>query len=169
MMQIIRLLKTLNSDAAPSSIALAICLALFIGLTPVFSAHNLIIVLIALLFRIHLGTFILASFGFSLVGLAFEPLLERFGYFLLTNDAMTSFWTALYNTQLGRLSLFNYSTQLGGLCISLVAFVPLLLVLIWGIKSYRIRIKAWAEKSKLIVILRSSSLFQLYEKTGGAS
>lgn len=167
MLQIIKLVKILNSDSSPSAISVAVCLALFIGLTPISSPHNLLVLLIVLLFRVHLGTFIMASLGFALLGLTLESALDSFGYYLLTHETYANLWTAMYNTQIGRLSLFNYTTQFGGLVLSLLLFVPLWLAISIGIKQYRVRVKTWAEKSKLIAILKGSTLFSLYDKSPG--
>lgn len=131
MIQLLKLIKILNSDASPSAVSSAISLALFIGLTPITSPHNLVVLLIVLLFRVHLGTFVLASLGFKLLGLAFESGIEQLGLALLQNPGLESVWTSLYNTQLGRLSFFNYTTTFGGLFISCSAFVPLWLINIY--------------------------------------
>jgi len=167
MLQLIKLIKALNSDSSPSALAAAVCLALIIGLTPISSPHNLVILLIVLLFRVHLGTFIMASFGFGLLGLMAESALDSFGYYLLTHETYAHFWTTLYNTQVGRLSFFNYTTQFGGLVLSLLLFIPLWLGLILAIKQYRLTVRAWTEKSKLLTFLKSSTLFSLYNRADG--
>ena len=167
MLQLLKIIKILNSDASPSAIASAISLALILGLTPLFSPHNLLVLLIVLLFRVHLGSFILAALGFSLIGLAAEPALEAFGLSLLQSDTYQSIWTSLYNTQMGRLSLFNYSTTMGGLFIALVSFIPVWLISLFIIKQYRQHIMAWITKNKLIQILKGSTIIQLYNRTTG--
>ena len=134
MLQLLKLIKILNSDASPSAIASAICLAMFIGLTPLSSPHNIIILLVVLMFRVHLGTFVLASIGFKLLGFAFESGIEQLGLALLQSPALESLWTSIYNTQIGRLSFFNYTTTFGGLFISLCAFVPMWLLCVFIIK-----------------------------------
>ena len=167
MLQIIRIIKILNSDTNPSAIASAISLAFITGLTPIISLHNLVIFLIVLIFRVHLGTFILATVSFSLVGLALEPVIEAFGLAVLQNETYQSVWTSLYNTQFGRLSLFNYSTVMGGLIISLIGFIPLWLTATFVIKKYRENIMEWVEKNKLIQLLKGSSIVRLYSNIAG--
>ena len=167
MLQLIKLIKALNSDSSPAALASAVCLALIIGLTPFSSPHNLLVLLIVLLFRVHFGTFVMASFGFGLLGLTIESLLDNFGYYLLTHETYAGLWTALYNTQIGRLSFFNYTTQFGGLILSLLLFVPLWLGSVWSIKQYRVKFQAWAQDSKIMAILRGSTLFSVYDRSSG--
>ena len=146
MLQLLKLIKILNSDTSPSAIAGAICCALFIGLTPLTSPHNLLIIFMVLLFRIHIGTFVLAAIGFKLIGFAFEGAIELLGLALLQNPSFEAFWTSIYNTQIGRLSFFNYSTTLGGLFIRVVGFIPIWLLSVLLIKQYRTHIKSWIQK-----------------------
>lgn len=167
MLQILRIIKILNSDASPSAIASAISLALVLGLTPIASPHNLLILLIVLLFRVHLGTFILAAVGFSLLGLAAESALEQFGLALLQNETYQSIWTSIYNTQLGRLSFFNYSTTMGGLFIGVVGFIPMWFISLFVVNQYRENIMGWVEKNKLVQLLKGSAIIRLYNNTAG--
>ena len=167
MLQILRIIKILNSDASPSAIASAISLALIIGLTPILSLHNLLILLIVLIFRVHLGTFILATVGFSILGLAFEPIIEEFGLAILQSETYQSVWTSLYNTQFGRLSFFNYSTMMGGLFISVIGFIPLWLLSLFVVNQYRENIMGWVEKNKLVQLLKGSAIIRLYNSTAG--
>ena len=45
----VRLIKLLNSEQSAKQIAGALCLALVIGLTPVYSLHNLIVLFMKVL------------------------------------------------------------------------------------------------------------------------
>ena len=165
----IKLLKALASDANPNSLAIAVCFAAVIGLTPLMSPHNLLFLFIVLLFRIHLSTFIIALSGFSLLGLILSPLFDQFGYYLLTNISLTEFWTQIYNLSIGRLSLFNNSITTGSLVFSLLLFLPLYFLTRWMVVRYRITFLQWIEKSKLMVLLKSTSLFRLYASSTGDS
>ena len=162
---IIKLLKALSSDTNPNSLALAICFAAIMGLTPLMSPHNLLFLLIVLLFRIHLSTFIIALPGFALLGLLLDPLFDSFGYYLLTNNALVDIWTGIYNLSFGRLSLFNNTIIMGSLSFSLLLFFPLFFVAKWLILRFRISFNKWIAKSKIMVILKSSSLFQTVSQT----
>ena len=169
MLQILKIIKILNSDANPAAIASAVCLAMVIGLTPVASPHNILVVFCVLLFRVHLGSFIMAAILFKFVGFALQSQLEAFGLSLLQNPGLESFWTALYNTQFGRLSFFNYSTTMGGLFIALVSFIPLWLISVFLINQYRGHLMSWVQKNKVIQVLKGSALIRLYNKSNGGS
>ena len=56
---ILKLIKALNPDIGPWQIALAGALAMVIGLTPLWSVHNLVILLLAFVLRVHLASFFL--------------------------------------------------------------------------------------------------------------
>ena len=159
---IIKLLKALSSDTNPSSLAFAVCLACVIGLTPLLSPHNILFLFIILFFRIHLSTFILALAGFSLLGLLLDPLFDQFGYFILTTPLLTDFWTFIYNVSLGRLSQFNNTIVIGSLAVSLLLFIPLYFMTKLLVIRYRNTFMVWLEKSKIMVILKSSNLFIIY-------
>ena len=80
---IAKLLKALNSDDNPSQIALAVVFAAFIGITPLASPHNIIILLIALVIRIHLPMFILSVGLFTLVAYLIDPISHLIGLQML--------------------------------------------------------------------------------------
>lgn len=159
---IIKLLKALSSDITPNSLALAVCMASIIGLTPLLSPHNLLILFIVLFFRIHLSTFILALAGFSILGLLLDPLFDQFGYYLLTAPLLTDLWTMIYNVSIGRLSQFNNSIIIGSLSFSLLLFFPLYFTTISLVIRYRDTFMVWLENSKIMVLLKSSNLFKMY-------
>ena len=119
------------------------------------------------MFRVHLGTFVLASIGFKLLGFAFESGIEQLGLALLQSPALESLWTSIYNTQIGRLSFFNYTTTFGGLVISLCAFVPLWLLCVFTIKQYRQHILTWMKQNKLLQLLKGTALIRLYNSSTG--
>ena len=164
MLQLLRIIRILNSDANPAAIASAVCLALFIGLTPFMSPHNLLILLVVLIFRVHLGTFLLAAIGFGLLGLLLAGWIEQTGYWLLKLDLLTSFWTTVYNTQFGRLSLFNFTALTGGLFLGLISFIPLWFLTIYLVNNYRSHMLTWVEQNYLIKFIRGSALVQKYQQ-----
>ena len=166
---LIKLVKALSSDTNPNSLALAICFAAIIGLTPLMSPHNLLFLFIILLFRIHLSTFIISLSGFSLLGLMLDPLFDDFGYYLLTLNSLTDFWSTIYNFSIGRLSLFNNTIIMGSLTFSLLLFLPLFITSKWLISRYRISFNKWIAKSKIMILLKSSSLFQTLSNTQESS
>ena len=61
---IAKLLKVLNSETEPGQISLGFCFALVAGLTPIWSLHNVFVLLLVLLLRVNLSAFLL-GFVFS--------------------------------------------------------------------------------------------------------
>ena len=159
-----KLLKILNSDDSPSQIALAIVLAFMMGLTPLASPHNLLLLLIVLIVRINVSMFLI-SFGlFTLIAYAFDPLSHQLGLWLLELPSLQTLWTHLYQSSFWRLLGFNNSLILGSLSLSLL-LSPLLFI---GshiiISHYRQRLMQWAEKTRLMIWLKSGNLFNAYQR-----
>lgn len=157
-----KLLKALNSESAPGQVALAFSLALIVGLTPLFSLHNLLVLLLAFIVRINLSAFFVAVAFFS--GLAFfiDPLSLSLGESLLHNSALEATWTSLYQSDFWRLTAFNNTLVLGGIVIALVAFIPLFIISRLLIVMYREKLLSWFEKLKIVQVLKASKFYNLY-------
>jgi uncharacterized protein (TIGR03546 family) len=160
------LFKVLNSDAAPGQIALGFACALFIGLTPFLSLHNFVILFLVLSLRINLTAFLLASGVFSLIAYFIDPLSISLGQSLLINPDLQIFWTQLYQSEFWQATKFNHTLLLGSLTISVIAFLPVLLVSRVLIKVYRERFMIWFEKLKISKIIKASKFYKLYSKVG---
>jgi len=97
---IAKLLRVLNSEVAPWQISLGFCLALVAGLTPVWSLHNLVVLLLVLLLRVNLSAFLLGWVGFSGVAYMLDPVFHALGLMILTLPGLEGLWTELYNSSL---------------------------------------------------------------------
>lgn len=113
-----KFLKVLNSDDNPWSIAVAIGLGMIVGLTPFWTLHNLLILVIAFLFRTHLASFWLSVIVFGMLAIGFAPLMSDLGNQLLGDPDLQSMWTAMYQQDFWRMTQFNNSLLLGSLLIS---------------------------------------------------
>ncbi len=158
--------KVLNSDASPGQISSGFAFALFIGLTPFLSLHNVFILLLVFVLRVNLSSFFLASALFSLIAYATDPLAIMLGQSLLLNPDLQSFWTGLYQSDVWRAFKFNHTLLLGSLCLASLLFIPMVLVGSKLIKLYRERFMAWFEKLKISKMLKASKFYKLYEKLG---
>lgn len=158
-----KLLKALNSESAPWQIALAFSLALIVALTPMFSLHNALVLLLAFVLRINLSAFFLGVAAFSLLAVAIDPFSVRLGESLLANPALQSTWTTLYQSDFWRMTAFNHTLVLGGLIISLMAFVPVFMLSKVLINLYRDRLIAWVNKLKIAQVLKASKFYNLYK------
>ncbi|MDR3347366.1 MAG: TIGR03545 family protein, partial [Helicobacteraceae bacterium] len=135
---LVKLLRALNSSQSPWQASVAIALGAFIGFSPVFAPHNLIIYLLAFLLNVNLGLFFVSVAVFALIGYTIDPLIEALGYHLLTMPQLESTWTALYNNPWSILTSFNNSMVIGSLSLSAALFVPLVLILNAIVGRYRL-------------------------------
>jgi uncharacterized protein (TIGR03546 family) len=164
---IAKLLKVLNSDAAPGQISAAFGFAMIAGFTPFWSLHNLVVLLLVLVLRVNLSAFLLGLAFFSGLAFALDPLFHRIGLIVLTADSVNGLWTALYNGTLWRLDRFNNTIVMGSLLTSLALFVPLLLVSNLLIRKYRSHVLAWVQKSRILQAITASKFYGYYKTVSG--
>ena len=164
---IAKFLKVLNSETEPGQISLAFCFAMILGLTPLMSPHNLIIVLLMLLVRVNLSACILGWIFFSGIAYILDPLFHRFGVFLLTGKALEGLWTGLYNITLFRLAQFNNSVVMGSLVLCLILFIPLYLLSNQVIRKYRDHVLAWVQKTRFMQAFKANKIYKAYQAVSG--
>ena len=161
---IARLLRVLNSESEPSQISLAFCFSMVAGLTPFASLHNLLVLLMVLLFRVNLSTFILGLVFFSGVAYVFDPLFHSIGLTVLTASALEGLWRSLYNMTLFRLAAFNNSVVMGSLLVSVALFIPLYLLSNQMIVRYREHVLVWVNKSRIMQAFKATKLYRMYAR-----
>jgi uncharacterized protein (TIGR03546 family) len=160
---IARIFKILNSETEPFQISLALCLAMIAGLTPLWTLHNLVVLLLVLVLRVNLTTFLVAWLGFSGIAYLLDPLFHVIGLHLLTYDAMQGVWTLLYNSFVWRLSNFNNSIVMGSLVVALALFLPVFILTRRVIDKYREHILAWVMKSHIVKAIKASKFYNVYQ------
>lgn len=163
---IAKFLKVLNSDASPGQVALGFAFALFVGLTPFFSLHNLIILFFVSVIRVNLSAFFLASAVFTLLAYLLDPVSISIGESLLNNPDLVQTWTALYQSDVWRAFKFNHTLLLGSVVLALILFLPVLIVGRVMISLYRDRLMVWFEKLKISKLVKASKFYKVYEKLG---
>jgi len=161
------LLRVLNSESDPGQISLAFCFAMAAGLTPFWSLHNLLVLLLVLLIRVNLSALLVGLTVFSGVAYLLDPLFNQIGLAILTADSLEGLWTGLYHSTLWRIERFNNTIVMGSLSFSLVLFIPLYLLSNLGIIRYRAHVLAWVEKTRLMQILKASRFYSLYQSVSG--
>lgn len=162
-----KLLKLLNSDQNPNHLALAVCFGLAVGLMPGFSAFLLIIVVLICVLKANLTLFFLVWGLFEGIAYVFDPVLHQLGYLLLTSDSLHSLWAGLIQSSFWKLTAFNNSLVMGALVSILVLWVPVYLLSLWIVKSYRTRIQAFIEKWKVTQFLKGSKFYRVYQSLAG--
>lgn len=158
-----KLIKTLNSEQSAGQIAAAISLAAIVGLTPLFSLHNLLVLLIVLFFRVNLSFFLVCWPLFEILGVLISPVSEQLGLTLLQMPALVPSWEAFYNTLVGRWSNFYYGNLLGSLAIAIVLALFLFPACKYLITHYRNQWLMKIEQYHLIKLLKASKFWHLYQ------
>lgn len=158
-----KLLKALNSESAPWQVALAFSMSLIVALTPMFSLHNLLVLLLAFVIRVNLSAFFLGVAAFSLLAMVIDPLSIQLGASLLAQPGFQDFWTELYQSDFWRMTAFNHTLVLGGLLLSLLAFIPVFVLSRLLIVMYRQRLLNWISRLKVVQVLKAGKFYSLYK------
>jgi uncharacterized protein (TIGR03546 family) len=158
-----KLLKALNSDSAPGQIALAFALSVITGLTPLFSLHNAVILLLACILRINFGAFVLGTAFFSGLAYLIDPAAIALGESILTNPELQTSLTSMYQSDFWRATRYNHTLVLGSLTVALIAFIPVLIISRVLIVGYRHKLMAWVEKLKITKLVKASKFYKVYQ------
>jgi len=162
-----KLLKALNAEGSPTQISLGFAAGLIVGLTPLWSLHNLLLVFLVFLLRINLSAFFLAFAVFSGIAYFADPMMHNIGEALLTSSALNGFWTSLYNQDIWRLAHFNNTLTLGSLVGAIVLAVPLVFVSNFLVKNYRVHVLTWVRKTRVMQLLKASRFYRIYDSLSG--
>src|SRR5688500_1405039 len=93
------LVRTLHSDGTPAQIALGVALGAALGLTPIASAHNIIVLALLAILNVSFAAGMLGWAVFVPVGFLLDPVFDRIGHrLLLETPALVPVWTTLDNT-----------------------------------------------------------------------
>jgi uncharacterized protein (TIGR03546 family) len=157
------LIKALNSDGTPGQVGAGMALGICLGLTPIASLHNLVVVAIAMLTTVSFPGFMLGWAVAVPVGFLLDPLFHKVGMALLLDDRLAPFFTWVVNTPVVSFSRLNNSIVVGSLVCWLVALVPSYFVFRFLVARYRAHVYARLEKLKVFQAIKASKLYQTYE------
>lgn len=160
--QIIKFIRILSSETNPVQISAGFALAMIAGFTPLLSIHNLLVLLVLLVFRINLASFLLGWGLFSAMSYLLDPVFHDVGRSVLANPDLLSAWTEMYNSSMWRLTQFNNTIVMGGLVVSLIAFFPMLFIGSLLIKQFRKVILEKINNSRLFKFFKSSKWFSIF-------
>lgn len=159
-----KLFSALNSESSIRQIALAIVLGFVVGLSPLITLHNIIILFFVMLIRVHLGSFILALGFFSGLSYLLSPLIVAVGEWLLTANSLSGLFTALYQSTLFKLAHWHNTYTLGAFVLGCILAIPLYFFSKIIIEKYRSHIMAFFEKFRIVKALKASKFYRLYLK-----
>jgi uncharacterized protein (TIGR03546 family) len=164
---IAKTLKVLNSETDSRQISLAFCLAMVMAFTPLFSLHNLLVLMAALLLRVNLSTFSVSWIVLSAIAYALDPIFHHIGLALLKADSLNSMWTLLYNTVWFRPARLNNSIVMGSLVVSLIGFIPTYFIVKALVQRYREHLLAWVQKTRVMKLFKASKFYEIYQTVSG--
>lgn len=156
------LVRTLHSDGTPAQIAGGIALGAALGLTPLTSAHNLLVILLLLVLNVSFGAGMLAWGVFVPVGFLLDPVFDAIGRKLLDAPSLASIWTQWYNTPVVPYTEFNNSVVLGSFVGWLLLFVPIFLLAHLLVVRYRVTLGARVQQSRYFKAIRASRAYNVY-------
>lgn len=166
---LVKLFSALNSESSTRQISLAICLGFIVGLSPFFSIHNLLLLLLVLLLKVHLGSFILSVGIFSGLSYLLSGSIVQLGEYLLTQERLNGILTTLYQFDIFKLAHLHHTYTFGAVIFGCV-FAPLVYLFSnFLIQKYRTHIKMFFEKLPLVKALKASKFYQLYIEVTTAS
>jgi len=166
MLSLLRLLqslfRTLHSEGTPGQVAAGMMLGAGIGLTPLMSAHNLVLFAAIVLFNVSFGGGMLGLALFTPVGFLLDPLFDRVGLLLLETSGLRGLWTDWYNIPLLPFTGFNNSVVLGSFVVWLVCAVPIYLAARWAVGHYRATYGHRVLNSRFMRGLKASKVYNVY-------
>lgn len=157
-----KILKALNSETSAWALAMATVLGMFLGLTPFWRVHNLIILLSALIFRVNLTLFLVSFAIFSGVAYLLDPMFHQFGLAILQAESWQGIYEAAYATAIGRVSQFYHTITMGSFVFSALISPVVAVVAYFVVRNYRTRIQKAFMKLKIVQMIRGSRFWQLY-------
>ena len=165
---VLKFIRILNKDASPRQIAWGMVLGFVIGMTPLLSLHNLLILCLGVVTTVNFSSIIVSWGVFSGIGYILDPVSNRIGYWLLVDaTGLKGFWTALYNTPVIPWTSFNNTLTLGSLVLSAVLAIPLYFVLHWAVVNYREHVMAVVAKWRIVTLIKGSKMMAFYMRYSG--
>lgn len=158
-----KLLKALSSEASPNQLAGGFILGMIIGLTPVLSVHNLVILVLIIILKVNIGMAILAFLIFSGIAYLADPLFHSFGIWILENDGLQDTWTSMYNNELWAITKFYNTVVIGSFISALVLCIPMFPLTKVGVVQYRKHIHEKVMKTKFAKALKGTKLYSVYQ------
>ncbi|PCI71446.1 MAG: hypothetical protein COB38_05705 [Gammaproteobacteria bacterium] len=162
---LVKLFKALNSEQNTGQLAMALSLSAILGLTPLYSLHNILILLIVFSFRVNLSLFFLSYPLFAFIGYLLSDVFESVGLNVLQTPQLIDMWQSFFNTIIGRWSNFYYSGVIGSLLVALVIAIIIYPLSKRLINLYRNKLLLKIEKYHLVKMLKASAFWKLYEQS----
>jgi uncharacterized protein (TIGR03546 family) len=165
--QILKIFKALNSNEKPWQLSLGLAFGGIIGLMPMWTPHNIILLFIAFIINLNFALLLMGIFFFSGIAYILDPLFHQIGLAVLTSEGMQEFWNGFFSNSLFLFDRLNNTLVMGSLIFSLISAIPLFFLLNFLIRKYREHLMGFLEKVPLLKSLKLAKAFDTL--TGGRS
>lgn len=157
------LVKALNSEGTPAQVAAGIALGSILGLTPIFSLHNLLAFGAGMMLQVSFPGVMLGWIVFTPVGFLLDPVFHAIGETLLLDvPALAGTWAWFENTPVVAWLRFNNTVVLGSFVGWVVLYGPIYVAARVGVARYRATVYARLKESKLFRAVQASKVYNLY-------
>jgi len=162
-----KIFKALRSNESPGQLAWGFVLGMIIGVTPYFTLHDGIIILLIIVLKVNISMAIVAWLISLMFAYLLDPLFHSLGYWLLVEvEALRPVWVYCSEKAVLAFAHFNNTVVLGSLVISLLLVAPVYLLTVFWVQQYRLKLEPTVQKWKIVKILKGSKLYKLYDKLG---
>ena len=157
------LVRTLHSEGTPAQIAFGFALGAALGLTPIMSAHNLVILALLAILNVSFGAGMLGWVMLVPVGFLLDPVFDRIGQrLLLGTPALRPFWTQLDNTPILALANLDNTVVVGSLVGWLVLTIPLFALAHIAVRAYRATLGERIRRTRVYSAVSASRVYNVY-------
>ncbi len=157
------LAKTLHSDGTPLQIALGFALGAALGLTPIMSPHNLVVLALLAILNVSFAAGMLGWVMLVPVGFLLDPVFDRVGQrLLLDTPSLRPFWTHLDNTPMLALANLDNTVVVGSVVGWLVLTVPLFVLANAAVRAYRATLGERVRRSRIYAAVSASRAYNVY-------
>ena len=129
--------KSLNGGSKPWQLSLAAVFGVIIGMTPVLSLHNGLIVFLALVINVNIGLVMVSWALVAAISMVLPAFYHTVGQTILEIGVLQGLWNLIYNIPVVKFTHFNNTMVMGGLATSIVLAVPLFVLLSILVKTYQ--------------------------------
>ena len=157
------LVRTLHSEGTPAQIALGFALGAALGLTPIMSAHNLVVLALLAILNVSFAAGMLGWVVFVPIGFLLDPVFDRIGHrLLLGTPALESMWTRLDNTPVLALANLDNTVVVGSVAGWLLLIIPIYFAARGGVLAYRATLGERVRRSRIYTAVSASRAYNVY-------
>ncbi len=162
---LIRVIKILRSQGTPGQVAAGFVFGMCLGLIPWNTLHSFFIWFLVIILNVNFGAVLLGLAIFSSIAYIFDPIFHSIGYWLLVKvEFLRELWTSLYQAPVIPFTRFYNTVVMGSTFVSMVLFVPVLILAKWLVKNYRVKIDPHIQKLPLFQMFKTTRIYNIYQK-----